>query len=82
MLVETYKGIEFVRIANLPEEQRSLVAQTLDPDKVIKIQRGKELLKDCIQLADYQKWTIEKLRVQQHAQATDGTPVGPTKLAV
>lgn len=59
MSAETYKGIDFVRISNLPEEQRNQITQTIDSHKIIKILRGKELLHDCVQVNDYAHWMQE-----------------------
>ncbi len=53
---ENYKGIDFVRISSLPEEQRLKINVTFSIYKIIKILRDKELLKDCIQYVDYQDW--------------------------
>lgn len=59
MSAETYKGIEFVRIANLPEDQRSHIKATIDHSKIIKILKEKELLHDCVQVIDYAAWMKE-----------------------
>jgi hypothetical protein len=59
MSAEIYKGIEFVRIANLPEEQKTHIRETIDHSKIIKILRGKELLNDCVQVNDYAAWMKE-----------------------
>ncbi|MEI9919279.1 MAG: hypothetical protein WDO14_10825 [Bacteroidota bacterium] len=56
MSAEIYKGIEFVRISNLPEEQKLQITRTIDQSKIIKILRGKELLSDCVQVNDYARW--------------------------
>ncbi len=64
---EIYKGIEFIRISNLPSEEREKIFQTLERDKIIKILREKELLNDCIQVADYNSW----LSVQRTQEATE-----------
>lgn len=56
MSAETYKGIEFVRISNLPENERSHLMATIDNAKIIKILKGKELLHDCVQVIDYADW--------------------------
>jgi hypothetical protein len=56
---EIYKGIEFVRISNLPEDQKTQITRTIDHSKIIKILRGKELLPDCVQVNDYAKWMEE-----------------------
>ena len=59
MSAESYKGIEFVRISNLPEDQKDQITRTIDHSKIIKILRGKELLSDCVQVIDYAHWMRE-----------------------
>jgi len=56
MSAENYKGIDFVRISMLPEDQRNQITRTIDRSKIIKILRGKELLSDCVQVNDYATW--------------------------
>jgi hypothetical protein len=56
MSAESYKGIDFVRISNLPEDQKSQITRTIDRSKIIKILRGKELRSDCVQVNDYALW--------------------------
>lgn len=57
--VENYKGIEFVRISSLPEDQKKAFWDSFDRHKIIKIMRNQELLNDCIQYNDYQEWSKE-----------------------
>ncbi len=54
--IENYKGIEFVRISSLPEDQKQVFWDSFDRHKIIKILRNQELLNDCIQYNDYQEW--------------------------
>ena len=51
--VEVYKGIKFVRISTLPENQKLMILSAISSQKIIKILRGEELLNDCIQYDDY-----------------------------
>jgi hypothetical protein len=53
---EVYKGIEFVRISNLPPEQKEIIRQSLSNDKVIKILKEEIMFTDCIQYRDYLEW--------------------------
>jgi len=53
---ENYKGIEFVRISKLPEDQKIVITPTIAKDKIIKILIDNELLVDCIQFAHYELW--------------------------
>ena len=56
MGAEIYKGIEFIRISNLPDDQKTQITRTIDHAKIIKILRGKEVLHDCVQVTDYDRW--------------------------
>jgi hypothetical protein len=62
---ESYKGIEFVRISSLTNEDKSKIWQTIQRDKIIKILRGNELLNDCIQYDDYVSW-YQQMKNQQN----------------
>lgn len=53
---ESYKGIEFVRISSLENQEKTIIRQTLGHGKIIKILRDNELLSDCIQYHDYLAW--------------------------
>ena len=58
-LSENYKGIEFVRISTLPEDQKQLIWTSLKRDKIIKILKSDCLLNDCVQVHDYEAWYSE-----------------------
>jgi len=51
-----YRGIEFVRISELPDDQKSLIKKWAVNGTVIKILMEKTLLSDCIQYKDYSYW--------------------------
>jgi hypothetical protein len=59
---ENYKGIEFVRISNMPVDERERIFKTISREKIIKILRDKELLNDCVQVTDYQEWLNNSVR--------------------
>jgi hypothetical protein len=61
---ENYKGIEFVRISALPEDQKQLIWTSLKRDKIIKILKNDCLLNDCIQVRDYEAWYTENYFVK------------------
>ena len=69
MRMETYKGIEFVRISSMPEEQQALIHQTLDRLKIVKILREHELLNDCILMTDYMEWAGATEKPEKEAVA-------------
>lgn len=51
-----YKGIEYVRLSELPEKQRIKIKETLNEDLLIKILINGVLCHDCIQYKDYMYW--------------------------
>ena len=54
--VENYKGIEFVRISTLPEDQKKGIWNSLLHQKIVKILRDNRLLNDCLLYDDYADW--------------------------
>ena len=50
---EVFRGIEFVRISNLPEDQREFITASIPSDNIIKILKDKVVMKDCIQYKEY-----------------------------
>ena len=72
MNFETYKGIEFVRISALPEDEQAIIHKTLDEAKIIKILRDNELLNDCVQSRDYQEWKGARKQVVASTPAPEG----------
>ncbi|MEQ8927175.1 MAG: hypothetical protein RLO81_15245 [Fulvivirga sp.] len=51
-----YRGIEFIRISELPENQKEAIKSWATKDVVIKILIDDHLLSDCIQYKDYRVW--------------------------
>lgn len=51
-----YKGIEFVEISALPNDQRTILLETIDPDLLIKIMVDGKLIPRCLQFKDYEAW--------------------------
>ena len=76
MSAEIYKGIEFVRISTLPEDQKTQITQTIDHSKIIKILRGKELLPDCVQVNDYANWMKENYNKTLRGTTDHQIPTG------
>ena len=56
MVPEVYKGIEFIRISTLAEEQKKLFLQSFDKHKIIKILMHDSLLNDCVLVKDFLEW--------------------------
>lgn len=54
--VSVYKGIEYIRISELPTEERTQIKNWLGTDMIIKIQTQDQLLPDCVVYKDYVHW--------------------------
>lgn len=74
---ENYKGIEFVRISALPEDQKQLIWTSLKRDKIIKILKSDCLLNDCIQVRDYEAWYSQNYKSETITLAP--SPVSTSK---
>lgn len=72
---ENYKGIVFVRISALPEDQKKNIWHSLGSDKIIKILKDDCLLNDCVQFEDYQNWYVH---FRKHIQVNSSTVQSPT----
>jgi hypothetical protein len=51
-----FKGIEFIRISDLPLDQQPGIKEWANNEVVIKIQTEDKLYSDCIQYKDYLYW--------------------------
>jgi hypothetical protein len=51
-----YKGIEYVKLNELPEEQRDRIRSTFNEQLFVKILVNGKLLEDCILYKDYKFW--------------------------
>lgn len=60
MMIEHFKGIEFVRISSLSKAQQQEVWESFDQEKIIKIIRDNSLLNDCILYSDYAAWAAAR----------------------
>ena len=67
---EVYRGIHYVRVSDLPQDQQFLFIEWLPKDQVIKIMIQKEVLEDCVQYHHYKHWhenvypTQEKVKME------------------
>jgi hypothetical protein len=61
-----FRGIEFIRISELPKDQRISISETLDRSLVIKIRIDGVTLHDCIQWKDYLSWQTEIISVHDN----------------
>jgi hypothetical protein len=59
-MMENFKGIEFIRISSLPEDQKKKIWESPLKEKIIKIVKDQTLLNDCIMSQDYNSWLKEQ----------------------
>lgn len=57
-----YKGIEFIEISTLPNDQKASLLQTINPDLLIKILVDGKLMPRCIQYKVYEDWYDNEYR--------------------
>lgn len=54
-----FKGIEYVQLSELPQNQRELLTQTINQELFIKLLVDGKIVSGCIQYKDYSKWYVE-----------------------
>ena len=58
-----FKGIEYVQLNELPQAQREIITQTINPDIFIKLLVDGKIVSGCLQYKDYSKWYVEQYQV-------------------
>ena len=51
-----YRGIEFIRLSDLPEEWKTEIKQWVDEQALLKIKTNDALFRDCILTKDFEYW--------------------------
>lgn len=54
--VRIYRGIEYIRLSQLPVEESDKIKSWLQADMIIKIQTEEELMSDCVEYKNYVYW--------------------------
>lgn len=54
-----FKGIEYVQVSELPQSQRDILTQTINPELYIKLLIDGKIISGCLQYKDYTKWYLE-----------------------
>lgn len=61
---KTFKGIEYVQVSELPQAQREILSQTINPELYIKLLIDGKIISGCLQYKDYSKWYVEQYQPQ------------------
>lgn len=51
-----FKGIEYVQVSELPQSQREILSQTINPELFIKLLVDGSIVGGCLQYKDYSNW--------------------------
>lgn len=51
-----YKGIEYIQLNDLPDDQQQKLRETLSEDSLIKILIDKNIISNCLQYKYYEVW--------------------------
>ena len=51
-----FKGIEYVQVSELPQTQREILTQSINPDLFIKLLIDGRIVSGCLQYKDYISW--------------------------
>lgn len=78
--IESYRGIEFVRISSLSKDEQKQVWDSFERGKIIKIVTSESLMNDCILINDFADWQA-KSRHQTPDNSVPNHPAMVGKLA-
>lgn len=68
---QIYRGIEFIRISDLPQDQKEAISPWLVEGKVIKILKNDDqLLSDCVQYTHYKDWYVNVFSIASQVEAS------------
>ncbi|MFO7256079.1 MAG: hypothetical protein DIU61_000205 [Bacteroidota bacterium] len=79
-----YKGIEYVQLKELPEDQQQKITQSLSRELFIKILIDGQLHQDCILYKDYKQWfeNVYSAPATREQPAPEPSPATVTSLNV
>lgn len=66
-----FRGIEYISIAELPEELREEIGNWLSDEVLIKIKTEEGIQRNCIQLKDFMHWYENLYTSVSHQESTD-----------
>ena len=69
-----YKGIEFIEISSLPNEQKTSLLEAVNPELLIKILVDGKLMPRCIQYKYYEEWYDNFYRSAQRKRESSAVP--------
>jgi hypothetical protein len=70
-----YKGIAFVRVAELPKAQQELIVRSSVRDNLIKILKDKTLMVDCLPYPEYEAWFLQEYPRLRQERPEEETPL-------
>lgn len=61
-----FKGIEYVQVSELPQSQREILTQTINPDLFIKLLIDGKIISGCLQYKDYNHWYVSQFQAAKN----------------
>ncbi|HLT72688.1 MAG TPA: hypothetical protein VKZ75_08540 [Cyclobacteriaceae bacterium] len=82
-----YKGIEYVQLNELPEDQQRMIKESLNQELFIKILVDGRLHQDCILYKDYKYWFERAFNASVHevkpgASAAAAGGIAPLNISI
>lgn len=62
-----FKGIEYVQVSELPQAQREILTQTINPELFIKLLVDGKIISGCLQYKDYNNWYLNQYQPKLNA---------------
>lgn len=70
----SYKGIEYIRLDSLPQQQADSLVKSLSPRSLVKIQMYDEVVDNCVLYEAYEKWH------SSYQEESAGQPAVPSSI--
>ena len=66
----TYKGIDYIRLTELPDEQYLAFIEWIGNESIITIQVNGSSIKNCVQFSDYSYWYDSIFMTSENAKTS------------
>jgi len=76
---KVFRGIHYIRVSQLPHEQKDMFMKWLPRDQIIKIQIEQDILPDCVQYHHYEHWfdnIMLTMMVEENGEFTQNPDIG------
>ena len=71
-----FKGIEYVQLSELPQAQREILTQTINPELFIKLLVDGKIISGCLQYKDYNNWYVNHFQAALNSSREQSVVAG------